>query len=178
MSLGRFKRQELTAALARGVRQLVVIGSRPALDDGCENSRQADLQMFTVQQEQLSEPLATALEQSNFDRHKAGLFVWLGSAGYRTAEAAVGSLAYIASLPQGSGVLLDYVVERTSLRSLTETALDALASRMPVPGKGISYRIQPQAVAAMLRGLGFRQVQDLAEEGHPLSGGHLVSALV
>jgi hypothetical protein len=68
----------------------------------------------------------------------------------------------------------DYAVERTSLRKVAHTALDALASRVLVAGSVI-YLIQPQAVAAMLRGLGFRQIVDLAQS---VSGGHLVSAVV
>jgi hypothetical protein len=43
---------------------------------------------------------------------------------------------------------------------------------------GVKYLIQPQAVAAMLRGLGFQHIVDLAQEESPLSGGHLVSAVV
>jgi O-methyltransferase involved in polyketide biosynthesis len=119
-----------------------------------------------------------ALEKSNFDKRKASLFVWLGGVGYRTVEAALASLAFIASLPKGSGVVFDYAVERTSLGSLTHTALDALASRILVAGGSVKYLIQPQAVEAMLRGLGFQQIVDLVQEGLPDCGGHLVSALV
>jgi hypothetical protein len=38
--------------------------------------------------------------------------------------------------------------------------------------------IQPQALAAMLHGLGFREIVDLAEQEVPVSDGHLVSAVV
>jgi hypothetical protein len=76
--------------------------------------------------------------------------------------------------------VFDYAVERTatSLGSLTQTALDALASRISVAGGAVQYLIQPQAVAALLRGLGFQNIVDLAQEELPASGGHLVSALV
>jgi hypothetical protein len=42
----------------------------------------------------------------------------------------------------------------------------------------VKYLIQPQAVTAMLRGLGFRQIVDLAQEELPGCAGHLVSAVV
>jgi O-methyltransferase involved in polyketide biosynthesis len=87
------------------------------------------------------------------------------------------TLAFIASLPKGSGVLLDYVAERSSLGSRTHSALDALASRIDVAGT-FKYLIQPQAVAGMLRGLGFRQITDVTPEQDLLPGGHLVSASV
>jgi O-methyltransferase involved in polyketide biosynthesis len=173
VSLTDFTKAELSAALARGVRQCVVIGS-PPLCDALKNPPEENLQVFGVAEE----PLAMALETSAFDNQKASLFIWLGGAGYRTAEAVIEALAFIASLPRGSGVVFDYAVERTSLGSLTHTALDALASRISVTGGSIKYLIQPQAVAALLRGLGFQQIVDLAQEALPLSGRHLVSAAV
>jgi O-methyltransferase involved in polyketide biosynthesis len=89
----------------------------------------------------------------------------------------MGSLAFIASLPKGSGVVFDYVAERTSIESRMETALDALASRIPLAGGQCKHLIQPQAVSAMLSGMGFQQIVDLAKQ--ELAGnGHLVSAVV
>jgi hypothetical protein len=74
--------------------------------------------------------------------------------------------------------VFDYAVERTCPGALTRTALDALASRIAMAGGTAKCFIQPQAVAAMLRGLGFQTIVDLAHEQVPLSGGHLVSAVV
>lgn len=173
MSFINFTKTELSAALARGVRQCVVVGSRPALSGALEDSAKGTVEVFTVEEE----PLATALEKSAFDKQKASLFIWLGGAGYRTADAVIAGFAFIASLPKGSGVVFDYVVERTSFGSLTHMALDALASRISMAG-GIKYLIQPQAVAAMLGGLGFQRIVDLAQEELPPGGGRLVSALV
>lgn len=189
MSAINFAKTELAAAIARGVRQCVVIGFRPPLREAFKSSPDQSLQVFAVDEEQpsdspatlvstqfASETLARALEKSDFDKLKATLFVWLGE-GYRTVDAVFGALAFIASLPRGSGVVFDYAAERTSFGSTAHTALDALASRISLAG-GVKYLIQPQAVAAMLRGLGFQHIVDLAQEESPLSGGHLVSAVV
>ncbi|HMF77391.1 MAG TPA: hypothetical protein VK604_17165 [Bryobacteraceae bacterium] len=191
MSIIHFAKIELAAAIARGVRQCVVIGSPPLLCEALKNSPDQTLHVFAVDEDQLSdlpatfvptqfasETLGAALEKSEFDKLKASLFVWLGGAGYRTVEAAVASFAFIASLPRGSGVLLDYAVERSSLGSLTHSALDALTSRISVAGSSVKYLIQPSAVAAMLRNVGFQQIEDRQQEEPPLSGGHLVSAVV
>ena len=124
-----------------------------------------------------SETLAAALERSDFDKLKASLFVLLGGAGYRAAEGVMATLAFIGSLPKGTGVVFDYVAERTSPAALRDAALDALASRISLPAGRIKHLIQPQAVAAMLYGLGFRQVVDLAKQ-ELLSEGHLVSAVI
>lgn len=187
MSAIHFIKTELAAGFTRGVRQCVVVGSQPLSEEAFKSSRDQSFRVFTLDEEQASrspdtfapaqfasEGLATTLEKSGFDKRKASLFIWLGGVRYCTAEAVIASLAFIASLPGGSGVVFDYAVERTSLRTVAHTALDALASRICSAGT-IKYLIQPQAVAAMLRGLGFRQMVDLAQS---VSGGHLVSAVV
>lgn len=170
MSSINFTKTELSAALARGVRQCVVIGSR-----AFESFSDQDLRIFSVD---ASEPLPSALEKSSFDKQQPGLFVWLGDAGYRTIDAAISTLAFIASLPKGSGVVFDYAVERTALGSLTYTALDALASRISTASGNVKYLIQPQAVAGLLRGLGFQNITDLPPEELTPNGEHLVTALV
>ena len=200
MSSIHFIKSELASAIARGVRQCVVIGSRPPVGEAFKNSPDQALQVFAVDEDQpsvssatfvpaqfASEALATTLEKSHFDKRKASLFVWIGGAGYRTVDAIVAALGFIASLPRGSGVVLDYAVERNSLASL-HTALDALASRVCGAGGTVKHLIQPQAVAAMLRGLGFQHIidfaqpdvaqMDLAHEELPGSGAHLVSAVI
>jgi O-methyltransferase involved in polyketide biosynthesis len=192
MSVVNFTKTELAAAIARGVRQCVLIGSRQQpWREGFQSSLWQNLRVFALEENPQSDPpatfvptvfasetLATALEKSGFDKRKASLFIWLGDAGYRTVEGALASLAFIASLPRGSGVVLDYAVERASVGSLTHTALDALASRILVTGGSVKYLIQPQAVAAMLRSLGFQQIVDIVQEKLPDCGGHLVRALV
>jgi O-methyltransferase involved in polyketide biosynthesis len=191
MSFIDFANTELTAAIARGVRQCVVIGLRPPWREAFNNSPEKILQVFEVDEEQpsdssatfvptqfASEALAATLEKSDFDKLKASLFVWFGGAGYRTLDAAMASLGFIASLPKGSGVVFDYAVERTYPGSPTDTALDALASRIGLAGGTVKHFIQPQAVAAMLRGLGFQKIVDLVHNELPVGGGHLVSAVV
>ena len=190
MSSISFTNSELAAAAARGVRQCVVMGWPPSLREALKSSMDRILQVFALDEERppvspvpfvtnqfAAESLATTLEKSNFDKRKASVFVWLGDAGYRTADAVLAALAFIASLPTGSGVVFDYTVERTSLGTFTHSALDALASRISFAGS-VKYFIQPQAVAAMLRGLGFQQIVDLAQQEFPINGTHLVSAVV
>ncbi len=191
MSAIRFIRGELVTALARGVRQCVLIGSRPLLPEVVKSSSNRVLQFFALDEVQppdptatfvptqfASEGLATALERSGFDKGKPSLFVWLGGAGYRTLDAVIASLGFIASLPRGSGVVFDYAVERTFPGSLSHTALDALASCISMAGGGVKHCIQPQAVMAMLRSLGFQQILDVAQEELQIPGSRLVSAVV
>lgn len=188
MSSIQFLKNELAAAIGRGVRQCVVIGSRAALREALESAPDQQLRMFAVDGEQAqtppegaiparhaSEELAATLERSELDKLTASLFVWLGGAKFRTAEAAMSSLSFITTLPRGTTIVLDYA-ERSHLGSLTHTALDALASRVACAGDNVKQLINPQAVTAMLRGLGFQLIVDLTQEEQP--GGHLVSAIV
>ena len=179
MSSMQFLKTEMAAAIGRGVRQCVVIGSPADLGEVLQGDQEQPVQVFAVgdapQSSELPEELSAVLERSEFDKLKASLFVWLGGAKYRTVEAAMSSLAFIASLPRGSGVVLDYA-ERSYLGSLTHTALDALATRVTCAGDNVKQLINPQAVTAMLRGLGFQVIVDLSQEEQP--GGHLVSAIV
>ncbi len=195
MSCLAFARIELSAALARGVRQCVLIGSRPHLEDLFlkspeQGGTESPMEVFAVDQEQSldlpatfvptefdSEELASALERSGFDKVKSTFFVWLGDAGYRTFDAALASLAFIASLPKGSGVVLNYVTERSSFGSLTHTALDALASQVRRGGT-VMQTIQPEALALVLRALGFQNIVDMVPDEFSLSGERLVSAIV
>lgn len=189
MSSMAFIKSELAGAIARGVRQCVVIGSRGPLVETVEKATDEALQVFAVSERQpdvpatfvptefASESLAMALERSDFNKLKASLFLWLGGA-YRTFDAALASLAFIASLPRGSGVVLDYSEERTSIAPLSEAALDALASRVCEGGGNIKHLIQPQALAALLRGLGFSKILDFAQEELSLPGAHLLSATI
>jgi O-methyltransferase involved in polyketide biosynthesis len=180
---------ELASALARGVRQLVFIGARESTPEEIVQPSGSPVQLFAVDEHEPaaatvtfvptrfeSEELSAALSRSNFDKLKASLFIWLGDASYRTGEAALSTLSFIASLPKGSGVVFDYA-ERGPLGSFAGTALDALASRVSCSG-AVKYLIQPQAVAALLGGLGFGHMTDhIIEELSPLDG-HIVSALV
>jgi O-methyltransferase involved in polyketide biosynthesis len=102
----------------------------------------------------------------------------LGDASYRRTETAISTLSFIASLPKGSGVVFDYAEQRSSPGSYVGTALDALASRFSCASDAVWHLIQPQAVAALLRGLGFGQMTDHVDEELTSSGGHIVCAFV
>ena len=88
MSSIHFIKTELAAAFARGVRQCVVVGSRPVLQQAFKSSPDLSFHVFTVHEKQssvspatfvpaqfASEALATTLERSDFDKRKASLFI-------------------------------------------------------------------------------------------------------
>jgi O-methyltransferase involved in polyketide biosynthesis len=185
-----FAKLELATAVARGVRQCVLLGSNDRLKDTLAVSRNDELRVFLLSEETVpdlpgihvpasfaSGTLAATLENSDFSRLKATLFVWLG-AGYRTAEAAIASFRFIASLPEGSGVLFDYMVEQTPAAHFAAGALDGLASRLAPAGGAVRHLIQPPAVRALLKGIGFHQIVDVLPADLAATGCHLVSAAI
>jgi len=190
MNRTHLARTELASAIARRVRQLVLIGSQKDTGLDLTNTVGDSVQLFTVDEQDVvgnaatfiptqfeSEELASALSRSEFDKLKASFFIWLGDASYRTMDAALCTLAFISSLPKGTGVMFDYSAERRPAGSLAGTALDALASRVSCSG-AVKHLIQPQAVAAMLRSFGFGQMTDHIDEEFAQLNRHIVSALV
>jgi len=190
MNRAHLTRTELASAIERGVRQLVFIGTPKHVGVDVPSPADGSLQLFTVDEldpagseatfvptQFRSEELASALSRSNFDQLKASFFVWLGDASYQTMEAALSTLSFIASLPKGTGVIFDYAAERSSAALFAGTALDALASRISCAG-AVRYLVQPQAVAAMLRCLGFGHMTDHVDEEVAQLDRHIVSACI
>ena len=126
----RFAEDALTAAVARGVRQLVVLGA--GLDTYAYRGVMRDrLRIFEVDhpatqawkrqrlaQAEIPLPrtltfapvdferqtLGEGLAAAGFDAAERSFFTWLGVAPYLTEEAAYATLSFIGSLPGGAGV--------------------------------------------------------------------------
>jgi methyltransferase (TIGR00027 family) len=136
--------------------------------------------------------LSAALHEAGFAANQTSFFSWLGVTPYLTQEAALATLAFVASLPAGSGVVFDYTVARSSLNSAEQMALDALASRVAKAGEPFQFLINPRALGALLRAAGFRHIEDFGpgeidaryfkdrEDGLRVSAGlaHLVHARI
>ena len=182
----RYAEDELTAAIARGATQYVVLGA--GLDTYAYRNAHSRLRVFEVdhpatqswKRRQLEsagiaipssltfvptdfeeQSLGSVLESSGFQPRKISFFSWLGVTPYLTAEAALATLAFIGSLPAGSGVVFDYAVERSSLDSEEQLAMDALASRVARAGEPFRLFLDPRALNRMLRAAGFHEIEDL-----------------
>ncbi len=184
----RFAEEEVAAAFQRGVRQLVLLGA--GLDTFAYRNPFASsgLRVFEVdhpatqswKRELLAESgiaapsslsfvaldfekgsLAEALGQGGFRADQPAFFSWLGVVPYLTLEAAKSTLEWIGGLPAGSGVVFDYAVSPAALDPLQRAAFDALASRVARAGEPFQLFFDPGELAAMLRELGFRDIEDL-----------------
>ena len=215
----RFAEDELARAVARGVRQYVVLGA--GLDTFAYRNPHAalGLRVFEVDHPATQEwkrarllsagiaipaetvfvavnferqSLADALPSAGFRAGEPAFFSWLGVVPYLTEAAFLATMSFIAGLPPATGVVFDYAVARHALSPREQLALDALASRVAAAGEPFHLFFDPAALAAQVRQLGFRHLEDLdpadlnsryfrdRADGLSIRGraGHLLSARV
>lgn len=180
----RYAEDNLARAVERGVTQYVLLGA--GLDTFAHRNAYPGLKVFEVdhpatqqwkrelleaggiaapdrltyapvdfERESLPEQLAAA----GFDASAPTFFAWLGVVPYLTAEAFRATLAFIASQPQGSGLVMDYGQPRHVLPMLEQLAHDSLASRVALAGEPFQLFFTPEEMANELSA--FREIEDL-----------------
>jgi methyltransferase (TIGR00027 family) len=182
----RFAEDELALAVARGVRQYVVLGA--GLDTFAFRNPHAGLRVFEVdhpltqqwKREQLRmagiaippaltfaavdferQSLADRLRETGFRTNEPAWFSWLGVVPYLTPTAFRSTVAFIAALPAWSGVVFDYAVPREALGAPEQQAFDALAGRVARAGEPFQLFFHPSELVVELMSVGFHHVEDL-----------------
>jgi len=183
----RFAEDHLAEAVKQGVRQYVILGA--GLDTFGFRNPHKGLQVFEVDhpstqswKQNLADESGVSIPESlhfvavDFETQKlseqlegAGLhatapvvFALLGVVMYLTAEAFAETLAYIASFPEGSGVIFDYAVPRDMLPPEEIDARDELASRVESIGEPFRLFFSPDEIKHALRE--FDQVEDVDDK--------------
>ena len=185
----RFAEESLAAAVARGVRQYVLLGA--GLDTFAHRNPFADagLRVFEVdhpatqgwKRTRLAEagltppasltfaPVdferqtpADGLAAAGFDAARPAFFAWLGVVIYLTREAVLETLRVIASLPAGSEVVFDYGVPRSAYPAAQQDYHARRDARMAALGEPWLTRFDPAEIAAELTALGFDELEDLS----------------
>jgi methyltransferase (TIGR00027 family) len=182
----RFAEDELACAFAHGVRQYVVLGA--GLDTFAYRNPHAGLRVFEVdhpatqdwKRHQLHaagiatppsltfvpvdferQTLAERLTQSGFQADEPAFFSWLGVTPYLTREACMVTLALIANMPGGSGVVFDFAVDRDLLNPGQRIAFDALSKRVARYGEPFQLFFDPSKLQKELKSMGFNQTEFL-----------------
>jgi methyltransferase (TIGR00027 family) len=183
----RFAEDELAAAVARGVRQYVVLGA--GLDTSAFRLQGTDgLRIFEVDHPATQswkravlarsgiavsdsvafvpldfekETLAEGLRTAGFDAAAPAFFSWLGVVPYLGRDAIEATLAFIASLPERSEVVFDYGIPPSRLGFLERMAFRRLARRVAAAGERFRTFFDPEPLAVLLRGIGFGEIEDL-----------------
>jgi methyltransferase (TIGR00027 family) len=181
----RFAEDALTAAVADGVRQLVVLGA--GLDTYAYRSAFGEsLRVFEVdhpatqawKRQRLAEAaipvpptltfapvdferetLADGLSVAGFDPAQQTFFTWLGVVPYLTERAFFSTLGFIASLSGGAHVVFDYSNPHASDDCAADR--EALAARVASVGEAFKSYYETGALHAKLMAAGFCKIEDL-----------------
>jgi len=184
----RFAEDRLAEAVARGVRQYVVLGA--GLDTFAHRNPFADrgLRVFEVdhpatqswKRRRIAEAglevpasltfapidfeqrtLTAGLAQAGFDAAAPAFFAWLGVVVYLTREAVTETLRFIAALPLGSAVAFDYGEPASAYPPAEQPRQVRRAANVAALGEPWISRFRPKELAALLAEAGFDAVEDL-----------------
>jgi methyltransferase (TIGR00027 family) len=181
----RFSEDSMAASVARGVRQIVVLGA--GLDTFALRNPHAGVHVFEVdypatqgwkrarlKQADIAIPsslifapvdferqsLADGLAAAGFQADRPAFFQWLGVAMYLTREAVASTLDFIADVPE-SEVVFDYAEPFENYPADRRAIIMAIAEGAAVRGEPwLSFFDSPE-LAGMLRDKGFGVVEDL-----------------
>jgi methyltransferase (TIGR00027 family) len=183
----RFTEDALAAALAGGVRQLVVLGA--GLDTYAYRTPFTDrLRIFEVdhpatqawKRERLAhasipippsltfapidferETLPEGLAAAGFDPVQQTFFTWLGVVPYLTEDAIWSTLGFIVSLPNRAHVVFDYSDPPHTLSPEARAYHDRRASRVQEIGESWVTFFEAEPLKTKLLALGYTEVEDL-----------------
>ena len=185
VSRSRFSEEALAASVARGAKQVVVLGA--GLDTFSLRNPFPDVRVFEVdfpatqawKRERLREAglavpdtltfapvdferesLAEGLARAGFRRDRTAFFQWLGVTPYLTREAISSTLDYIASVP-ASAVAFDYTEPFENQSPERRARLTAMAENAAARGEPWLSFFDPPEIAGILRDKGFRDIEDL-----------------
>jgi methyltransferase (TIGR00027 family) len=183
----RFSEETLAACVARGVRQVVVLGA--GLDTFSLRNPYAELgvRVFEVdypatqdwkrerlEQAGLTVPelltfapvdferqsLADGLAAAGFHVDRPAFFQWLGVIPYLTREAIAQTLGYIARVPE-SEVVFDYGEPFENYPEERRANVMAVAERAAARGEPWLSQFDPGEMSDVLRAAGFADIEDL-----------------
>jgi methyltransferase (TIGR00027 family) len=181
----RFSEDALAACVARGVRQVVVLGA--GLDTFSLRNPHAGVRVFEVdypatqrwKRERLTQAglampasltfapvdferqsLAEGLAAAGFQADRPAFFQWLGVVPYLTREAIATTLDFIARVPE-SQVVFDYAEPLENYLVDRREYVIAVAARAAALGEPWLSLFDPADLSGILRARGFGTIEDL-----------------
>jgi methyltransferase (TIGR00027 family) len=183
----RVAEDRLAEAVARGVRQYVVLGA--GLDTFCCRNPHRDLRVFEVDaaatqtwklerlrtvglpaQEHTvfvpcefgAQPIVDVLVDAGLDRSQPSFFSWLGVTMYLAPATTLQTVSAIAPLAAGGGGLVfDYSVRPETVDLVKRLAFRVLAGRLARAGEPFIGFFDPPELLTAVRNGGFTEVEDL-----------------
>ena len=183
----RFAEDKLTAAVGRGVAQIVVLGAgldttayrgilpghvrvfeadHPATQSW-KRQRLADTGIVVpdtvrfVPVDFERDALGAALIEAGYDAALPGFFLWLGVVPYLTEATIFATLGYVAGLAGGADIVFDYSNQAASLTGEARVAHEARASLVAAMGEPWVSALDTAALVTRLGEMGFLHIDDL-----------------
>jgi methyltransferase (TIGR00027 family) len=187
----RIAEDALAAAVARGVRQYVILGAgldtfayrnphsaqslrvfevdhpdtqawkRRRLDEA-GISLPSDLAFVPVDFER--QALARELQHAGLDAAAPAFFSWLGVTPYLALDDVMAVLRFVAAFPSGSGIVFDYAILPSLLSFGQRLVVAALARRVAAAGEPFRTYFDPAVLAADMHAAGFVEIEDLSPD--------------
>ena len=187
----RYAEDELALAVQRGVRQYVILGA--GLDSFPYRNpySKSGLRVFEVDhpatqswkrrrliQTGIAVPdslifapidferqtLADGLNRAGFRADQPAFFSWLGVVIYLTKPAVMQTLEYVASLSPEKEIVFDYSLPPSLMTGYQRFGHEWMAERVAAIGEPWITYFEPPSLIEELRGMGFKQVEDLEPE--------------
>jgi methyltransferase (TIGR00027 family) len=187
----RYVEDELDEAVAKGVRQYVILGA--GLDSfAYRRSELAEvLRVFEVDHPATQawkrtrlraagiksppnlsavpvdfekESLIDNLQRNGYRKDAPGFFSWLGVTMYLTPEAIFATLRAIAGLARGTEIIFEYNAANELLDEETQKILAAVMAATAARGEPMRSFFEPPRLAQQVRELGFAGVSDFGPE--------------
>jgi methyltransferase (TIGR00027 family) len=180
----RFAEEEVARAVAAGVRQYVVLGA--GLDTfAYRNPHATSLNVFEVDHpstqqwkrrflEEAGIPLpdnltfapvdfehrslAQGLEEAGFRTDRPACFSWLGVTMYLTEPAIMEGLGYVANMPKGSSIVLDFAAPPSMLNPIERAIAEFMRQRFAALGEPWISAFEPASLRKKVLELGFDEV--------------------
>jgi len=182
----RFTEDCLDAAMARGVRQYVLLGA--GLDTFAYRAQREGLRVFEIDHPATQgwkrarlaevgiatpdcviyapvdferETLRDGLQRAHFDFAAPAMFAWLGVTPYLTRDAVMGTLCFVASLAKGSEIVFDYAELPGEETGAHREQFDAMAARVAAMGEPFRSLFETDVLVRDVKALGFSFVEAL-----------------
>ncbi len=183
----RFCDDLVKAAVARGIRQVVLLGA--GLDTlAYRNVLGADVRVFEIDHPAtqawkrqmldaagIAEPpsvtfvpidfettlLADGLRSGGVDPRRPAFFSWLGVVYYLPPETVLETLWYVGSLAPGSEIVFDYFEPAQRYSAGERPGFNTLGAQVTAGGEPWKSEFEPSGMAAALRSAGFGTVEDI-----------------
>ena len=184
----RVVEDELEKAVARGIRQFVILGAgldtfayrNPYASQGLKvfevdhpdtqaMKRQRLAAVNIVQPSELTfvavdfevDKLHDRLLEAGFRSGQPALFSWLGVSMYLPLEAIQSIFQYVKTVAPGSGIVFDYMAPLSSAPFPTRVSLRMLACLLALKGEPWRTFFEPAKLSELLKTTGFRDTEDL-----------------